>query len=421
MRRMRALFLSYGAAGDVFPFLAVARALIARGHHVVMISDRTYEERVRMIGAEFRSLGDRPLPPSARVERALTRPTASVAYLKHIVIPRIPKTLAIVSEAIAEDRPDVMLVHHAAGLGVPWIARRLGVRWAMAAVAPASWTSVQQYNVYPGMPDLDRYPPGMIRLGVVIGSRFMCAALDPAINRARIQMGLPKRGRFLFDEMFEGDANLGLWSPVFRPEASDDKPRSVVCGFARGGVAAAVDLRDEELERFLDAGEPPVLFTLGTSVPHATEKFFKGAREACRQLGVRGLFLTGRAERVKEENAGIMVRSFVPIDAVIGRCAAAVHHAGLGTIAACLISARPMVSIPFMHDQFDNASRCRRLGVSLTIDRRRMTGTALREAIERVLGNDGIRAACLNVAARTKDEDGASNAARVLEDVLART
>jgi spore coat polysaccharide biosynthesis predicted glycosyltransferase SpsG len=49
------------------------------------------------------------------------------------------------------------------------------------------------------------------------------------------------------------------------------------------------------------------------------------------------------------------------------RASVVVHQGGIGTTAEALRSGRPMLVVPFAHDQYDNAERVRRLGVPLDV------------------------------------------------------
>lgn len=423
---VRVLILTYGAAGDVHPFIALGLGLRDRGHDVTLLLDREYEATAAGLGLRFASLGEPVAPPAkgTRVASALTRPHSAIAFMRHFVIPRIPRVVAAVEREVRELPPDLIVVHHSAGFGAPWVARRAGIPWAMGAVAPASWTSLEQPNIYPGMPDRDAFAPWAVKLGVAVGKGIMCRALDPGINRVRRSLGLPRGAGFLFDEMFEGSANLGFWSPVVRPLATDDKPRSHICGFTFFDRRASE--RDEQsrviVDRFLDEGPPPVLFTLGTSVPHALEAFFEAAATACRSVGVRGLMLGGRSDamaRAMPEVRDVLLVPYVPIGSIIGRCRAAVLHAGLGTMAVCMRAGVPMLCIPFMHDQFDNASRARRLGVARTADRRRLRPETLAHQLRLLLEDVGLTQRCREIRSSLSNEDGGARGAEILERIVA--
>jgi len=91
----------------------------------------------------------------------------------------------------------------------------------------------------------------------------------------RRRLGMPpKRDSFLNE--WSGDAlNLG-WSPTFRPPMPDDPPRSLICGFPffDGQHGADEPNATEEVGRFLEDGDPPIVFSLGTTAVHRLGPFF---------------------------------------------------------------------------------------------------------------------------------------------------
>lgn len=412
---MHALLVTFGVAGDVHPFIAVGRALVGCGCRVTLASDEPVRPLADASGFSFISLGTADAPVSDRLRRDLShRMRASLAYLRRVVIPRLPAMHATLDRFVARDRPDVIACHHTA-LCVPWIAAHRRVPWAMAAVAPASWTSVDQPNVYPGMPDRDRMPALITRVGVAVGSWATSRIVDPGLTEVRRELGLPPARRALFDEMFSGGANLGLWSPRLRPPASDDKPRSHVVGFPWFDAPAPDAGWRAEFERFAQQGPAPVLVTAGTSLPDVAPAFLLAAARACAAAGRPALVLAGRRELIPPGlPPDTLALPFAPLSEVLPRCAAAIHHGGLGTAARCLRSGVPMVCVPHVHDQFDNAARCRRSGASLTLDRDRADERRLAAALRRLLDEPSYHLSARSMAEHLAHEDGGPVAAQLL-------
>lgn len=417
---MHALITSFGAAGDVYPFLGLADGLRRLNHRVTLALEPAYAWAADALGARFVSLGEPEQPPEGRAARMMRSHAAAIAFIRHYVIARIPRTLAAIEPALRDERPDVVVCHHSAGLGVPWIARRAGIPFAMGAVAPASWTSIHQPTMYPGMPDRDTYASWAIRLGVAVGSRLMSAAIDPHVNRVRRSLGFGAGRRYLFDEMFTGVANLGFWSPLFRHAAPDDPTRSTITGFTSIDRPDAPEAPSEpSLTRFLASGDPPIIFTLGTSVPHALERFFDTAVSACRELGVRGVLLTGRPDvRLPSLPSSIIALEFAPLAPLLPRVCAVVHHGGLGTIAACLRAGAPMLCVPHLYDQFDNSRRARLLGLSRTLPGSQLNSGKLRAALQNILADEVVRRRAREIQAQIVQENPNDSAARALVAAL---
>ncbi len=128
-----------------------------------------------------------------------------------------------------------------------------------------------------------------------------------------------------------------------------------------------------ELARFLDAGSPPVVFTLGSSAVFLPGRFIPKSIEAVRTLGCRAVLLVGKDLRNQPvqllPEAALISRIRAVFGAVL-RAAAVVHQGkGVGTTAQALRAGVPMCVVPYSHDQPDYARRCVGLGVARTVAR----------------------------------------------------
>ena len=75
---------------------------------------------------------------------------------------------------------------------------------------------------------------------------------------------------------------------------------------------------------------------------------------------------TGRSETLPDS---ICVAEYAPYSALFSRASLVVHQGGVGTTAQCLRAGKPMLIMPYSHDQPDNARRMRRLKVARVIQK----------------------------------------------------
>jgi UDP:flavonoid glycosyltransferase YjiC (YdhE family) len=87
----------------------------------------------------------------------------------------------------------------------------------------------------------------------------------------------------------------------------------------------------------------------------------------------------------------------------------------MGTMAQAMRAGRPTVIVPFAHDQFDNAARTNRLGISETLAREQATAVPLAQTLRKLLDDHGYRERAAALGARLSVEDGADVAAERLE------
>jgi len=108
--------------------------------------------------------------------------------------------------------------------------------------------------------------------------------------------------------------------------------------------------------------------------------------------------------------SSILTWDYLPFSELFPWAAAIVHQGGIGTTAQALRAGRPMLVVPFPHDQFDNAARVTRLGVARTLPRPRLSAGRLTRELAALLGTSGGPSA--TIAARVRAESGAARAAR---------
>ena len=172
-----------------------------------------------------------------------------------------------------------------------------------------------------------------------------------------------------------------------------------------------------ELEEFLAAGPPPVVFTLGTSAVGAAGRFYHESAAAAERLGVRAVLLTGAFEQNRpdsELSRHVLLVHRAPHQLLFPRASAIVLHGGIGTTGQALRSGRPMLVVPHGHDQFDNAHRVTKLGVARTLHPKRYRAPRVAAELARLL-NDDYRARAESVAALVRGEGGAIAAAEAIE------
>jgi UDP:flavonoid glycosyltransferase YjiC (YdhE family) len=125
-----------------------------------------------------------------------------------------------------------------------------------------------------------------------------------------------------------------------------------------------------DLDRFLQDGPPPVVFTLGTAAVGAAGPFFHESLEAARLLGTRAVLLVGDDPEnlpPRPLPEGIAAFDHAPFSKLFPRARAVVQQGGIGTIGQALRA--PQLVVPFAHDQPDNALRVEGLGVARVLYR----------------------------------------------------
>jgi len=111
----------------------------------------------------------------------------------------------------------------------------------------------------------------------------------------------------------------------------------------------------------------------------------------------------------------VFVAGQAPYSELFPKAAAVVHQGGIGTTAQALRAGVPMLVVPFMHDQPDNAFRVSRLGVARVVSRASYNADRAAANLKFLLDRQDytVRAKCL--AERIQQEDGVASACAALE------
>ncbi|MBC7771273.1 MAG: glycosyltransferase family 1 protein [Pyrinomonadaceae bacterium] len=423
---MNILLTTVGSAGDIHPFVAIGRELLSRGHAVSMLANPYFASTITHSGIGFVPLGDEVnFQEMMRIPNAVHPRKGGITVLRELVFPNIKLFYERATEVMREIRPDVVVGHHIA-VGTSWACERLGVPLATCVLAPAMWFNPLDKSVYAqGMPENPHR--WFTQLSLWLARLQMRSQYDRPVNAIRRDLGLPPQKNRVFDDTTDVGLSLGMWSRHFRGPLPGDPASGVICGFPWHDHSPKLDLDGDLALRYLDeceqAGDPPIVFSLGTAVVHVAGGFYHAAAEACRKLGRRGLLLTNRPEyapKPSELPPGVRAFAYAPFSKVMPRAACTVHHGGVGTTAQGLRSGKPTVIVPHAYDQFDHAARTKRLGVSGTVWATKANAASLQRVLGQVLGDSQIAVRAREMGRQVAAEDGAIVAADAVEKYVSK-
>jgi rhamnosyltransferase subunit B len=237
---------------------------------------------------------------------------------------------------------------------------------------------------------------------------------DREVNALRRELGLRPLA-FNATQAAVHDGMLLLWSERFAPRTPAWDPSWRATGFTLWDGPSG-QATDPAIEAWLDAGEPPVVVTFGSSSAFVAQRLLETVAVRLDDLGVRALFLTGSDAHVPRSMlARPDVFPFAPLQRVLLRARAIVHSAGHGTNAAALTAGVPSVCVPFLIDQLWNAKRVAALELGVMVKGTRRRAERMWEALDDVLADDGYRRRARAFAASLDGEDGVTTAADAIE------
>jgi rhamnosyltransferase subunit B len=413
----RVVLCTFGSLGDLHPILALGRELRRRGMSSVVATSPAYRAKVEAAGIEFHPIGpDIKIDDPAILRRAM-HPRDGTRYIfSELVMPYLRDSY---QETEAAARHADLIVTHPATLGAYLYARRSGMPWASLALAPVSMLSVHDMCVFPGFPArewLARRGPRTQRLFLRLLETLLESSWKPyrALER---DLGLQRdRNPIMFGH--SPQLALALFSPILASPQPDWPPSAHATGFPFFDQEETIS---PDLQRFLELGEPPIVFTLGSAAIGAAGDFFRESVEASRILGRRAILVVGNDPANQPTNdlpAGIIAVPYVPHAAVFPRACVNVHQGGIGTTAEAMRAGRPMLVVPYSHDQPDHACRLKKLGIARIVRREEYNAKRAAREISELLRDPAYSDRAAEVGELVCLEQGVKTACDLLQGLV---
>ena len=412
LRGRRVVIATFGSLGDLHPYLAVAKALVARGAIPVIATSELHRARVESQGLEFH-----PVRPdlsefekdSENFRRAMDLKEGPQFVIQEVFMKHLRDSY---EDLLAGVSGADFLVSHPITYAAPIVAEVKGLPWVSTSLAPLSMFSRHDPPILP-LFTWSRHlrPLGPAFWGALLGlGRWRARSWSEPVAALRKELGLAECRNPLLEGGNSPHGVLVMFSEVLGAPQPDWPQAAVQTGFAFLDNSLGEEI-SKELARFLEVGPPPVVFTLGSSAVMDAGRFYTESLGAVESLGCRAVFLIGNDPRNQPEAplpTSVIAESYAPYSQLFPLARAIVHQGGVGTTAQALRAGRPMLVVPWSHDQPDNADRVQRLGVGLTLTRARYDGRSAASALRRLLEEPGFASRAELVGQRVRAEDGAN-------------
>ena len=429
---MKIVLSTFGSLGDLHPILALAIELRGRGHEIVINTLEVYREKIDALGFEFYPL--RPnLNPETDKELArelMDAKSGSEMLLKKIILPNLRPMYEDLTESV---RGADALISTEVVFPARSVAEKTGVKWITTTLAPGTFLSAHDPFVPPTAQWLKH-----LRF---LGSGFH-AAMYKIVRRTidswfapyrefRRELGLNET----LNPLFEGKSdllNLAMFSKVLGKPQPDWHHSTLQTGFCFYDGQDDLGKMPEGLTEFLNAGEPPIVFTLGSAAVMDARDFFEESAKAAQILNRRAVLLYGvfneppkivqspksKVQSPEKKESGIVAFDYAPYSQIFPRAACVVHQGGVGTTAQVLRAGVPHLIMPYSHDQPDNAARCERIGVARVISREKYNGETAAKELRELLSDSSYKTNAAETGKIVKAEHGTKTACDAIEDVL---
>ena len=233
-----------------------------------------------------------------------------------------------------------LLISHTIVFPGPLLAEKTSLPFLSVVLQPIVFFSVSDPCIPPTTPrwqGFTQLPKPLVRAGL-----WPRLAHDPpvaaACGRAPHRAGpSPSKKHPLIEGQFSPLGTLALFSSALAAPSrlAPKYPPDRICLLRLAWRPA--EALSAELAAFLDAGTPPIVFTLGSSAVMTAGDFFEEAVKATKALGARAVLLTGRDQPVPPNlPSSILAVPYAPHSLLMPRAAVNVaprrrRHDGAGT------------------------------------------------------------------------------------------
>ncbi|HQU82592.1 MAG TPA: glycosyltransferase [Pyrinomonadaceae bacterium] len=418
---MKIVIAVFGSLGDMHPMNALGIELKNRGHEVAFAAMEFYREKLEMLGFEFR-----PMRPHFNLEtednkelatRLMDAEKGSELLLKEMILPNLRPMFDDLMKAVAGAD---LLISTEVVFAAASVVEKTGIKWVTTNLAPGTFLSAHDPFVPPTAVWLRHFRfLGSIFHGAMFKiARKIVASWFGEYREFRRELGLSED----HEPLFSGKSkmlNLAMFSRVLGKPQPDWHSPTLQTGFCFYDGKDDLGKMPEGLTEFLENGEPPIVFTLGSAAVMDARDFFEESAKAARILNKRAVLLYGifnEPPKILDEN--IVGFDYAPYSFVFPKAACVVHQGGVGTTSQVLRAGVPHLFMPYAHDQPDNAARCERLGVARMISRDNYNAqTAVRE-IGKLLSVESYKNNAVEAAKIVQSEHGTQTACDAIESLL---
>ncbi|HEY0048725.1 MAG TPA: glycosyltransferase, partial [Pyrinomonadaceae bacterium] len=302
------------------------------------------------------------------------------------------------------------------------VHEKTGIKWVTTSLAPASFLSAHDPFVPPTAQWLKHFRfLGSGFYGLLFGLiRRLVKSWLGDYRKFRRELGLDENHDPVFEEKFSEQLHLALFSKVLGKPQPDWHSPTLQCGFCFYDGQNDLGKMPEGLQKFLDAGEPPIVFTLGSAAVMDARDFFEQSAEAARILQRRAVLLYGIFNEPPKTTLddSVVAFDYAPYSMVFPRVAGVVHQGGVGTTAQVLRAGVPHLFMPYSHDQPDNAARCERAGVARVISRDGYKAQNAAGELRKLLSDSSYKTNALEAKRIVDAEHGTGMACDAIEEML---
>ncbi|RFU73949.1 autophagy-related 26 [Trichoderma arundinaceum] len=373
---MRITCLTIGSRGDVQPYIALCKGLLADGHKPRIATHAEFQGWIESHGIEFACVeGD----PGELMRLCIENGTFTLSFLREANATFRGWLDDLLDSAYKACEGSELLIESPSAMAGIHIAEKLGIPYFRAFTMP--WTRTRAYPHAFIMPE-NKMGGAYNYMTYVMFDNIFWKATAHQVNRWRNKtLGLPNTG---LEKMQPNKVPfLYNFSPSVVAPPLDFSDWVRVTGYwfldEGGDYEPPQELRDF-IQKARADGKKIVYVGFGSIIVNDPAKMTQEVIDAILKADVRCILSKGWSDRITGRDEPtrplteepvmppeIHVIKSAPHDWLFRQIDAAAHHGGSGTTGASLRAGIPTIIRPFFGDQFFFASRVEDLGVGVWV------------------------------------------------------
>jgi MGT family glycosyltransferase len=414
------IFFPEGAYGPTNNCVGIGDVLRRRGHRVVFVVEESFAGTLAAKGFEERTMRLTPPPEVEEVPgqfwKDFIRDTApvfrrpTIEQIREFVAPTFEALLDgaryvddRLREIIDEVRPDVIVEDNVLTFPAILASGRPWVR-----VVSCNPTEIKDPAV---PPPFSGYPSDDEDGWDAYWNEYAAAheELHASFSAFCVERGAPAlpKGEFI---------HASDWLNLYVYPEAVDYAREVPLGPTWHNLGAAVRDTDAAWEVPAELGSEGKLVYLSLgSLGSADVELMQGLVDAMGASGHRVIVSKGPQHDQITLHDNMVGAEFLPQTSVLPHVDLVITHGGNNTVTEALYFGKPMVLLPLFWDQYDNAQRIHETGFGVRLDTYGHAPEELREAVDRLLADDALRARLAEGARALQAAPGTVRAADLIE------
>lgn len=393
---MKIAMVILGTRGDVQPMIALATGLMKNNHEVIICAPPENENLAKQHGCHFVPFGPeirKSVKEDPGKQKGGVAVKISPSQGKKIILDQINLLPEIIKSA------DMVL-----GAGIVMGAQ------TVADILKVPYRLVAFYPIILGTTIND---PLKNRLMFGFGRKVMNLMMKGYINKERSKHGL--------------QPIKDVWAHWLGENVIIACDKEIITASTNSSFSfnqtafmllPSKNVLPENVEDFLNSGEPPVYIGFGSNPIPDSGKYSNIFEQVQKNTKQRLIISKGWAEFRGNDSGDILYVDEVPFELLFPRLSAVIYHGGTGTLASIARAGIPQAAFPFMGDQFENRKQIVRLGLGpATCDFKKISVDAISAAISLCISNENFKKNALELSDKLKNANGIELTVQLIENI----